>query len=399
MTATRDVVVVGAGIVGLATAFALLRQRPGVRLAVVDKESRPGAHQSGHNSGVIHSGIYYRPGSFKARFCVEGARRMVAFCQEHGIQHRIAGKVVVATRPEEIPALEELHRRAVANGVPNVRRVGRDELRELEPLADGISALHVPGTGTVDYRQVVSALARVVQDEGGEMLLDRTVLGARERDRVLHLDTTAGSIVTRYVINCAGLHADRVARNLGAEPGVRIVPFRGEYYTLHPRKAEGVRGAIYPVPDPRFPFLGVHFTKGVDGRVEAGPNAVLAFAREGYTRWRVRPDELCETLIYRGFWAMTKRYWRTGAGEFHRSLSKAAFAQALRHLMPSLEESDLAPGGAGVRAQAVDPTGALLDDFRIVRTAAAIHVLNAPSPAATASLVIGEHIAELLQAN
>ena len=396
MSAVQDGVVVGAGIVGLATALALLRARPGMRLAVLDKESQAGAHQSGHNSGVIHSGIYYRPGSFKAKFCVEGARRMVAFCQEHGITHRIDGKVVVAIRTDELPALEELYRRAVANGVPNVRRIDAAELHELEPLADGVAALHVPGTGTVNYRDVLAVMVRLVREAGGEILLNRQALGAVTTQGVVHLETTGGTLSSRMVINCAGLYADQVARALGAEPGVRIVPFRGEYYTLHPRKAASVRGAIYPVPDPRFPFLGVHFTKGVDGRVEAGPNAVLAFAREGYTRWRVRPEEFMDTLAYRGFWAMVRRYWRTGLGEFSRSLSKRAFVNALHPLMPALDETDLLEGGAGVRAQAVAPNGVLLQDFHVVRTRNMVHVLNAPSPAATASLMIGAHIADMV---
>lgn len=390
-----DVAVVGGGIVGLATAHALLAKRPALRLAVLEKEAQLGQHQSGHNSGVIHSGIYYRPGSLKAKLCVAGAQRMAAFCEAHGIRWERPGKLIVATEPRELPALEELQRRAAANGVPGVRRLGPKELRDIEPEVRGIAGLHAPSTGIADYPGVVRALAAQVMGAGGEVLTGQAVRRIHGRAEGLTLETGERAVQARLLVNCAGLHADRVARLAGAQPDVQIVPFRGEYYRVRPERCHLVRALVYPVPDPAFPFLGVHFTRTVDGGLEAGPNAVLAFAREGYGWQRVHLGELWETVRFPGLWRLARRYWRTAAYEYWRSLSKAAFVRSLQRLLPAIRAEDLSPGGSGVRAQAMTAAGALVDDFRILASERAVHVLNAPSPAATASLLIGEHIAEL----
>lgn len=389
-----DIVIVGGGIVGLATALALTESRPHLRLAVAEKEPQLGAHQTGHNSGVIHSGIYYRPGSYKARLCVGGARRMVQFCAEHGIRVDRCGKVIVATSPDELSRLDDLHARGTANGVPGLERIGPERLRELEPRAAGLAAVHSPSTSIVDFGEVARAIAAVIRARGVDFALGMNVRRVLRADGGLRVETDQEELRTRYLINCAGLYSDVVARHAGVAPDVRIIPFRGEYFFLRPERRSLVRGLIYPVPDPQFPFLGVHFTRTVHGEVEAGPNAVLAFAREGYTMGRVRPGELLDTLGYPGFWRMARRHWRTGAYEVWRSLSARTFLRSLQRLVPSLSLGDLVRGGAGVRAQAVAPDGALVDDFRIRETDRAIHVLNAPSPAATASLSIGQHIAE-----
>ncbi|HLY09444.1 MAG TPA: L-2-hydroxyglutarate oxidase [Planctomycetota bacterium] len=361
------IAVVGGGIVGLATAYALRDRKP----VVFEKERSVGAHQTGHNSGVLHSGIYYKPGSHKARLCVEGARRMKEFSRDHGIPHEICGKVVVATSSSELPRLEELERRARANGVA-AERIGPERLREIEPEASGIAALHVPGTGIIDYLAVARKLASFVEVRRGIRVDD------------------VRSLKADLVINCAGLQSDRVARSR-----TKIVPFRGEYYSL--RRASLVKGLIYPVPDPAFPFLGVHFTRMIGGGVEAGPNAVLALSREGYRWGDIRVRDLLETLAYSGFRALARRHWRMGLREVWRSWSRAAFLRSLQRLVPAVTLEDLGPGGSGVRAQALDPDGTMVDDFRIERRQGQIHVLNAPSPAATASLAIGEHIASLVK--
>lgn len=393
---TADVAIVGGGLVGLATALALTEAHPNLRLTILEKEAQPGRHQSGRNSGVIHSGVYYRPGSLKARLCVEGARRMVAFCHAHGVRHEVCGKVIVATLERELPALEELHRRAAANAVPGVTRIDAQALREIEPGVRGLAALHVASTGIADYPGVVAALARVLTARGAQIRLGAELVGARPEGSGLRLRTAAGDLVAGVLVNCAGLYSDIVAGRCGIRPPVRIVPFRGEYYMVRPERRGLVRGLVYPVPDPRYPFLGVHFTRTVNGDVEAGPNAVLALAREGYSWGRVNAGELASTLGYAGFRRMAARHWRMAAYEYYRSLHKRAFVAALRRLVPAVRGEDLVPGGAGVRAQAVAPDGALVDDFRIVRDGRAIHVLNAPSPAATASLAIGSYIAELV---
>jgi L-2-hydroxyglutarate oxidase LhgO len=390
-----DVAIVGGGILGLATARALLERAPRARLLLLEKEPKLAAHQTGHNSGVIHSGIYYRPGSSKARLCVEGGRLMAQFCEAHGITVDRCGKVIVATTEAELPRLQMLHERGTANGVPGLELIDRDRLRDLEPHAAALRAIHSPATGIVDYTEVAAALARDLAAQGVSIETGAEVRAIVRSGDGLTLETSRGAFGARRMVNCAGLYSDVVAQLAGATPDVRIIPFRGEYYMIRPERRDLVRGLIYPVPDPEFPFLGVHFTRTVHGEVEAGPNAVLAFAREGYRFGRVEPGELLGTLTYRGFWAMASRYWRTGAYEMYRSLSKTAFVQALQRLVPDLRAEDVTPGGAGVRAQAVSPDGSLVDDFRIVAAADAIHVLNAPSPAATASLAIGRHIAGL----
>jgi L-2-hydroxyglutarate oxidase LhgO len=392
---THDVAIVGGGILGLATARALVERAPRARLVILEKEARLATHQTGHNSGVIHSGIYYKPGSSKARLCVEGARLMQEYCASHGIRVDRCGKVIVATHAEELPRLQTLYERGVANGVPGLELIEPPRLRELEPHAAALRAIHSPNTAIVDYTEVAEALARDVTAHGVEIQTSAGVTAIGRVAGELELRTPGRWVRARRLVNCAGLYSDEVARMAGAATDVQIVPFRGEYYMIRPDRRSLVQGLIYPVPDPEFPFLGVHFTRTVHGEVEAGPNAVLAFAREGYTMARVRPRELQATLRYAGFRAMARKYWRTGAYEVFRSLSKRAFVRALQRLVPELRPEDITRGGAGVRAQAVSPDGSLVDDFRIVADPDAIHVLNAPSPAATASLAIGRHIAAL----
>jgi L-2-hydroxyglutarate oxidase len=391
---TFDIAVVGAGIVGLATAMELVNRRPDLNVIVLEKEDRVAAHQTGHNSGVIHAGLYYKPGSLKARMAVEGARRMLEFCQEHDIPHHQIGKTVVAVRQEEIPRLEELYRRATANGVPGLVHLNAAQIRDYEPHSTGVAGLSSPHTGIVDYKAVAAKYAQIIEQGGGLIRFNTRVTGILERPDELILETGTGPVHARSLINCAGLHSDLIARMMGSTEGIRIVPFRGEYHTLRPESHHLVHGLIYPVPDPRFPFLGVHFTKRIDGSVEAGPNAVLAFAREGYRLSTLDARDVAGLLTFGGFWKMGLRFWRIGLGEMYRSVSKRAFVKALQYLMPELRVEDLSPGGAGVRAQAMDRQGNLLDDFKFVERSRAIHVLNAPSPAATASIVIGQAIAD-----
>ena len=387
---------VGGGIVGLATADALQVRRPDLHVVVLEKERAVGTHQTGHNSGVVHSGIYYRPGSLKATLCRRGAERLERFCEEHGLALEHCGKVIVATEPAELPALERLLGYGTANGVPGIRRIDRAELRELEPHAAGIAALHSPSTAITDFGAVTQALASDVAERGAEIVTGARFLGATRDGAGLRMGTSAGDLQTGFLVNCAGLYADEVARRMGLRPPVRIVPFRGEYFLLRPERRDLVRGLVYPVPDPRFPFLGVHFTRTVDGEVEAGPNAVLALSREGYSRWRLRPRELAETIAYPGFLRLASRYWRTGLAEYRRSFSTKRFVASLGRLIPEIRVDDVVPGGSGVRAQAVAPDGSLVDDFRVARSGRSIHVLNAPSPAATASLAIGAHLATVV---
>ena len=389
-----DVAVIGGGIVGAATAMALLEQAR-VSLVVIEAEAALAAHQTGNNSGVIHSGLYYKPGSLKARNCVEGREALEKFCTEHEIPYERCGKVVVATRPEQLAVLDDLHRRGEANGLAGLRRLAAEEIVAHEPHAVGIAGLLVPQTGIVDYRRVTEAYAAAVRAGGGEIRTSSRLLRVRRDGPSLVLETTAGEVRCRALVNCAGLQSDRVARSCGVEPGVRIVPFRGEYYELREDRRPLVRNLIYPVPNPEFPFLGVHFTRRVDGRVEAGPNAVLAFKREGYTRTSFSLRDSLSTATFPGFWRLAGRYLATGLGEMWRSWNKAAFVKALQELMPEITAADLVTGGAGVRAQALDAAGNLVDDFRIVEAERQIHVLNAPSPAATASIAIGRHIADL----
>ena len=394
MSTHFDLTIIGGGIIGLATALTVTQRLPKLKLAVLEKEERLAVHQTGHNSGVIHSGIYYKPGSLKAQTCVAGARALLSFCGKHGIPYERCGKVVVATSPDELPRLEELFRRGVANGVAGLEMIGPERLRELEPHATGIKALHAPTTGIIDFPRVALTYARLVQEHGGEIKTQHEVQSIRHIDGGIVLATTQGDIRSRFLLNCGGLHCDRVARLAGAQIDLQIVPFRGEYYTITPQRRSLVKNLIYPVPDPALPFLGVHFTRTIDGVTEAGPNAVLAFSREGYRKTDFLASDLQETLTFSGFWRMARKYWKTGVGEMYRSYSKSAFLKALQRLLPDLRESDLQPGGSGVRAQAIAANGALVDDFVITVSGNTLHVLNAPSPGATASLAIGQVIVE-----
>ncbi|MFF2508971.1 L-2-hydroxyglutarate oxidase [Streptomyces sp. NPDC058067] len=384
-----DVLVIGGGIVGLSTAYALTRAVPGTRVTVLEKERVPAGHQTGRNSGVIHSGVYYRPGSLKARFAVEGAAEMVEFCAEHGIAHAVTGKLIVATERDELPRLHALVQRGRENGIP-VRELGPAQIGEYEPYVRGLAAIHVGTTGVADYVAVARQLAL---SSGADIRYGAEVVQVDRRpDRGVAVRTAAGDVVRgRVLVNCAGLHCDRVARLAGDDPGMRIVPFRGEYFEL--ARPELVRGLVYPVPDPAFPFLGVHLTRGIDKTVHVGPNAVPALAREGYDWSTVRPRELGETLAWPGSWRIARRHWRYGAGELRRSVSRAAFTSAVRRLLPAVTVDDLVPAPAGVRAQAVLRDGTLVDDFLIREAPRTVHVLNAPSPAATASLPIGREVA------
>jgi L-2-hydroxyglutarate oxidase len=393
-----DVAVIGGGIVGAATAHALTR-RPGLSLILLEAENTLAAHQTGNNSGVIHAGLYYKPGSLKARNCVEGREALYRFCQEYGVTHDNCGKVVVATESDEIPRLEELERRGNANGLKGLVRLDSAGIREHEPHAAGIAGLFVPQTGIVDYKQVTETLGRLTREAGGQIDTSRKFLGCRRESDGLILETTQGEVRAKNLINCGGLYSDRVARLCGLDPKVQIVPFRGEYFELVPERQFLVKNLIYPVPDPRFPFLGVHFTRMAKGGIEAGPNAVLALKREGYTRTSISLRDLAEMARYPGLWRMAWKYWRTGFGEMYRSLSKGAFCRALQRLVPELRLEDIHPAGAGVRAQALGRDGSLVDDFAFVEAERMIHVLNAPSPAATSCLSIGKTIAEMAEKN
>lgn len=387
-----DVAVIGGGIVGLASAMALLARRPG-RVVVIEKEDAIAVHQTGHNSGVIHSGLYYKPGSLKATNCTRGRKLLERFCDERGVAFERCGKIVVATHADQVPQLDELEKRGRANGLGGMRRLRVEEIREHEPNAAGIDALHVPETGIVDYGAVARAYASVIAERGGEVRTGARLDGVTKSDGDIVLETSRGVVKCTTLVNCAGLQSDRIARMCGVDPGVRIVPFRGEYYELVESRTGLVKDLIYPVPNPAFPFLGVHFTRMIGGGVEAGPNAVLALRREGYTRASFSMRDAWSTATFGGFWKMASKYWRTGVGEVWRSWNKRAFVEALRALVPELGVDDLRPGGAGVRAQALLPSGALVDDFHVVEAENQVHVLNAPSPAATASIAIGETIA------
>ncbi len=419
-----DVIIVGGGIVGLAVALEITRRLPRLRLLLLEKEDGVGRHQSGHNSGVIHSGIYYKPGSLKAKLCVEGARAMVEFCREQGIPNLVCGKVIVATQEKEFAGVEELRRRGECNGLTGVRVIGAEELREIEPHARGLRALVVPSTGITDYAAVCRKYAELICAQGGTILTSTAVTGIERRGNEIVVEVTAaakasvvhrpatarleaapfqnevaggGAFSAAFLINCAGLFSDRVCRMAGDDPQVMIVPFRGEYYDLTPARAGLVRALIYPVPDPRFPFLGEHFTRRVGGSVDAGPNAVLALRREGYRRSDFSLRDLASSIAFPGFWRMAAKHWRSGLGEFQRSFSKAEFVRALQRLVPEVCPEDLVPGGSGVRAQALRRDGTLVDDFQIVPSRRMLHVLNVPSPAATASLVIGRTIAKMAE--
>lgn len=367
---------------------------PGISLAIVEKEAVIAGHQTGHNSGVIHSGIYYKPGSLKARLCVEGGAALLRFCEQNAVPYEVCGKVIAATDESELPRLEELYKRGVQNGLTGLRVLAAEEVKELEPYATGIRGIHVPGTGIVDYAKVAEAYARLIVDRGGTIHLLHEVTGLKRSNGNTLVETTRGAIQTKLVVNCAGLQSDHVSRMADAKLDLTIVPFRGEYYDLVPAKHHYLRGLLYPVPDPRFPFLGVHFTRRIGGGVEAGPNAVLALKREGYGKSSFNLRDVLEYATFPGFWMMAAKHWRTSVSEYHRSWSKAAFVRSLQRLMPELEADDLMPGGAGVRAQALDIHGNLIDDFYFVHADGMVLVCNVPSPAATASLAIGRYIVD-----
>jgi L-2-hydroxyglutarate oxidase LhgO len=390
-----DVVVIGAGIVRLSVAMQFGKRFPRLRLGLLEKEKSVALHQSGHNSGVIHSGIYYKPGSLKARTCVEGAAAMVQFCQQHGIRYEICGKVIVATNEEECGQLSDLLKRGQLNGIGGIRSLSREELHEIEPHCGGLQGVHVPSTGITNYGDVCKKYLELVTQNGGELRLGSEVTSIRSTTDGFVVETPLGAVGAGYVINCAGLQSDFVTRMSGVVPETEIVPFRGEYYDLIPERQDLVRALIYPVPDPRFPFLGVHFTRRISGRVDAGPNAVLAFKREGYKKSDFSWNDTAAVLKFPGFWRMARKYWRSGVSEFYRSLRKRAFVDALQRLIPEVKASDLVPGGAGVRAQALCRDGSLADDFRFQLSSKVLNVCNVPSPAATASIPIGRAIVDM----
>jgi L-2-hydroxyglutarate oxidase len=391
---TTDVLIVGGGIVGLGTGMALAGTGR-VAVTVVETEGEVARHQTGHNSGVIHSGLYYKPGSAKARNCAEGRELMYRFCADNGIPHDRCGKLVVATDASEIPALEMIEERGRANGLTGMTRLGPNGLREHEPHVNGVAGLFVPQTGIVNYKVVAEVYRGKIEAAGGRVRTGTKFLGCRREPDGLTAETTAGPLRAKLLVNCGGLYSDRVARQCGVDPGVQIVPFRGEYFELKPQAEHLCRNLIYPVPDPRLPFLGVHFTRMVGGGVECGPNAVLAFRREGYRLQDVSGRDLLEMAKFGGFWKMARKFWKTGIGELYRSFSRRAFWHALRRLIPEVKFADLVPAGAGVRAQAVGPDGKLVDDFFISQAERMVHVLNAPSPAATASIAIGRSVADM----
>lgn len=387
--------IIGGGIVGLATAYQMLKKKPGLKLAVIEKEKSVAAHQTGHNSGVIHSGLYYKPGSLKATNCLRGYDMLIQFCDTYGIPYDLCGKLVVATSEAEIPELEKLYQRGLENGLTRMTKITQQEANAIEPHLKVVAGLNVPYTGIIDYTVVCEKLAELVVEMGGEIFTNHKVEKIQISSDYATIETTVKTFETDMYINCAGLYSDKVAGLTQKSIDTRIIPFRGEYYMLKPEKRYLVKNLIYPVPDPNFPFLGVHFTRMIDGGVEAGPNAVFAFQREGYHMSDVNLEEMFESLAWPGFRKVMMKYWKTGIGEYYRSFSKAAFTRALQKLVPEVQEDDLIPAEAGVRAQACDRLGGLLDDFKIIEESHAIHILNAPSPAATSSLSIGLTIAEM----
>jgi (S)-2-hydroxyglutarate dehydrogenase len=393
----HDVIIIGGGIVGLATALKIKEKKPQLRVLLIEKEKEVAAHQTGHNSGVIHSGLYYKPNSLKATNCINGYKMLLDFCEKEGVPYELCGKIVVATRPEQVSILYGLYERGQQNGLTGLSKLNPEQIREIEPHVQGIEGIKVPQTGIINYKAVSEKYAEKFQKLDGQIRFNEKVLSISELNSVSTVVTNKGSYDTNLVVNCAGLYSDKVAQMTeNKEIDVRITPFRGEYFELKPEKHYLVKHLIYPVPDPNFPFLGVHFTRMIEGGIEAGPNAVLAFKREGYKKLDFDAKELFETLSWPGFQKVAAKYWQTGLGEMYRSFSKSAFTKALQELIPEIQENDLVPGGAGVRAQACDRTGGLLDDFSIIENKQAINILNAPSPAATSSLSIGESVSEMI---
>lgn len=387
-----DFTIVGAGIVGLSTAYKLTQAYPGARVLVLEKEDHVAAHQTGNNSGVIHSGIYYKPNSYRARNCVEGRHQLVDFCEQHGVAYEICGKVIVANEVDELPQLNKIFETGQVNQIEGIKKIDRKELREIEPYAEGIAAIHVPCSGIVDFTGVCEKLRELIEDGNGSVHFNCEVSNISQNGKGVTIQTGSGGYNSQYVINCAGLYSDRVAESAGIRNEIQIVPFRGEYFELKPEAEHMVQGLIYPMPNPAFPFLGVHFTKMVQGGVECGPNAVFAFKREGYDKLSFDLEETIETINFPGFWRLAKQHWRMGLDEYYRSFSKRAFVEGLKKLIPSIQASDLKAAPSGVRAMALTPEGEIVDDFKFATTEREIHVLNAPSPAATAGLAIGDEI-------
>lgn len=394
-----DVTVVGAGIVGLATAYQLLNIKPSLKILILEKETSIAQHQTGNNSGVIHSGIYYKPGSLKAKNCREGYERLIEFCEKENIKYELCGKIIVATDKKELPNLENLFQRGLQNGLTEIRKLSSNELKEYEPYVNGIAGIFVPYTGIIDYKEVSSKILQRILENDGEIKFNEKVIRIHKENNLINVVTNNSVYRSKYLVTCAGLYSDRIARMTNPNLPLRIIPFRGEYYTIKDDKKYLVKNLIYPVPDPNFPFLGVHFTRMIDGKVEAGPNAVLAFKREGYKKLDFNLKDTFEIFGWKGFRIVMKKYWKTGLGEFYRSFSKNAFTKALQRLIPEITEDDLMKGGSGVRAQACDDKGNLIDDFYFVEQDKILHVCNAPSPAATASLSIGNYIAQKVISN
>lgn len=391
-----DVVVIGGGIVGLASALKLLEKRPGLKLALIEKEADLAVHQTGNNSGVIHSGIYYKPGSMKAINCMDGYNRLIEFCDRESVPYELCGKIIVATDNSELPTLQMIYDRGVANGLTDLKRIKKEELKEYEPHVNGIEGIWVPQTGIINYKRVSNKYAEKIKEAGGEIYLSHKVLDVKQENGGATVITNKKDFETKLLVNCAGLYSDKLARMTMPDVDLKIIPFRGEYYEINEDKEHLVKNLIYPVPNSNFPFLGVHFTRMIEGGVEAGPNAVLAYQREGYTKGDVNFSELFESLTWGGFQKVAFKYWKTGLGELYRSYSKKAFTKALQKLIPEIQEDDLVPGGAGVRAQACDRKGGLLDDFKILENEYVVNVCNAPSPAATSSLSIGNKVADMV---
>lgn len=391
----QDILIIGGGIVGLATALNILQTNPALKVCILEKESDIAQHQTGNNSGVIHSGIYYKPNSLKAQNCIRGYEMLVDFCKKNEISFDLCGKIIVATQKNELPMLDNIFERGVQNGLQNLRKIPAEQIKEFEPYVNGIAAIHVPQTGIVDYKAVSQKYRQLIEQLGGEVRTNEKVIEIKAFPKNSEVITEKRTFLAKLLINCAGLYSDKVAEMTQKDVNFKIIPFRGEYYELKKEKQYLVKNLIYPVPDPNFPFLGVHFTRMIGGGIEAGPNAVLAFKREGYKRTDFDWEEFSEIMAWRGFQKVALKYWQTGLGEFYRSFSKSAFTEALQRLVPDIEQDDLVEGGAGIRAQACDKTGGLLDDFMILEDKLAIHVGNAPSPAATSSLSIGKTVAEM----